>query len=313
MMLKYLTKRTVHSLLTIFIVAFLIFALLRLMPTSGYFTRNDYERLNETQREMYLQEIGVKGNVFVQYGKFVMNITKGDLGDSITVSPGASIASIIADKSVYSIAFGLGGVFLSMIIGVVLGVLMAQYKDTWIDHLGTFYVVFVRSVPNLIYLFMIQIFVTKWLNLPTQFMQEDYRTWFLPVFSIAIVSSANYAIWIRRFMVDEKTKDYVRFNTSKGISDTRNFYGHIFRNAVTPIAQRIPVEILLTVAGFLVIENLYGIPGMGRLLVTAIQRQDNNLVQVLVLIFSILGVVGIMLGDVLMTLIDPRIKLSKEE
>ena len=311
-MVKYLSKRIVHSMVTILIVTFLIFALLRLMPTSGYFTRNDYERLSESQREMYLEEIGVSGNVFLNYGKFVINTLQGDMGDSITVSPGTPVSSIIGEKVGYSLTFGLSGVFLSVIFGVILGTLMAQYKDTFVDHLGTFYVVFVRSVPNLIYLFMIQIFVTKWLNLPTQFFQEDPRTWFLPVFSIAIVSSANYAIWIRRFMVDEKSKDYVRFNRSKGISDSRNFYGHIFRNAVTPIAQRIPVEILLTISGFLVIENLYGIPGMGRLLVTAIQRQDNNLVQALVLIFSVLGVVGILLGDILMTLIDPRIKLSKE-
>ncbi|MBN2797356.1 MAG: ABC transporter permease [Clostridia bacterium] len=311
-MLKYLSKRMFHSIFTVIIVSFLIFALLRLMPTSGYFTRNDYERLSESQREMYLEEIGVKGNVVINYGKFVINTFKGDLGDSITISPGTPVSSIISEKAGYSISFGLAGVFLSVIFGIILGTLMAQYKNTFIDHLGTFYVVFVRSVPNLIYLFMIQIFVTKWLNLPTQFVETDPRTWFLPVFSIAIVSSANYAIWIRRFMVDEKTKEYVRFNTSKGISDTRNFYRHIFRNAVTPIAQRIPVEILLTIAGFLVVENLYGIPGMGRLLVSAIQRQDNNLVQVLVLIFSVLGVFGIMLGDILMTLIDPRIKLSKE-
>lgn len=311
-MIRYLTKRMIHSIITVFIVSFLIFALLRLMPTTGYFTRNDYERLSETQREMYLEEIGVKGNVFINYGKFVVNTFEGDLGDSITVSPGTSVSSIIKEKAGYSIAFGLVGVFLSVIMGILLGTLMAQYKDTLIDMIGTFYVVFVRSVPNLIYLFMIQIFVTDWLNLPTQFVESDVRTWFLPVFSIAVVSSANYAIWIRRFMVDEKSKDYVRFNTSKGIGDTRNFYGHIFRNAITPIAQRIPVEILLTIAGFLIVENLYGIPGMGRLLVTAIQRQDNNLVQVLVLIFSVLGVAGIMLGDILMTLIDPRIKLSKE-
>lgn len=311
-MIRYLTKRMMHSIVTVFIVSFLIFALLRLMPTTGYFTRNDYERLSATQREMYLEEIGVKGNVFINYGKFVVNTFEGDLGDSITVSPGTPVSSIIKEKAGYSIAFGLAGVFFSVIMGIFLGTLMAQYKDTIIDMIGTFYVVFVRSVPNLIYLFMIQIFVTDWLNLPTQFVETDMRTWFLPVFSIAVVSSANYAIWIRRFMVDEKSKDYVRFNTSKGISDTRNFYGHIFRNAITPIAQRIPVEILLTIAGFLVVENLYGIPGMGRLLVTAIQRQDNNLVQVLVLIFSVLGVAGIMLGDILMTLIDPRIKLSKE-
>ncbi|HAS73995.1 MAG TPA: peptide ABC transporter permease [Clostridiales bacterium UBA8960] len=311
-MIRYLSKRMIHSVVTVFIVSFLIFALLRLMPTTGYFTRNDYERLSATQREMYLEEIGVKGNVVINYGKFVVNTFKGDLGDSITVSPGTPVASIISEKAGYSISFGLAGVFLSVIMGIVLGTLMAQYKNTVIDMIGTFYVVFVRSVPNLIYLFMIQIFVTDWLGLPTQFVETDARTWFLPVLSIAVVSSANYAIWIRRFMVDEKSKDYVRFNTSKGISDTRNFYGHIFRNAITPIAQRIPVEILLTIAGFLVVENLYGIPGMGRLLVTAIQRQDNNLVQVLVLIFSVLGVVGIMLGDILMTLIDPRIKLSKE-
>ena len=89
-------------------------------------------------------------------------------------------------------------------------------------------------------------------------------------------------------------------------------YGHVVRNAFVPVVQYLPANILLTISGSIYIESLFSIPGMGGLLVTAIQRQDNTLVQALVLIYSIIGILGLFLGDIMMAILDPRIKLDKK-
>jgi oligopeptide transport system permease protein len=142
------------------------------------------------------------------------------------------------------------------------------------------------------------------------FYEDRPVSWVLPTVSLALSGIAWYAIWLRRFMVDEENRDYVKFATSKGLPRRRVMRGHVLRNALVPLVQYFPQQVLLTIAGSLLIESIYSIPGMGGLLVTSIRQQDNTLVQALVLLYSVLGVAGVFLGDILMTLVDPRIKLG---
>ncbi|HRY81285.1 MAG TPA: ABC transporter permease, partial [Spirochaetia bacterium] len=146
---------------------------------------------------------------------------------------------------------------------------------------------------------------------PMVFYEDRPVSWVLPTISLALSGIAWYAIWLRRFMVDEENKDYVKFAVSKGLPWKRVMRGHVLRNALVPLVQYFPQQILLTIAGSLLIESIYSIPGMGGLLVSAIRQQDNPLVQALVLLYSVLGVVGVFLGDLLMVLVDPRIKLAE--
>jgi oligopeptide transport system permease protein len=120
-------------------------------------------------------------------------------------------------------------------------------------------------------------------------------------------------MWIRRYMVDELNKDYIKLARAKGLPERLIMVRHVMKNAFVPMAQYLPAAILSTIGGSIYIESLYSIPGMGGLLVDVIQRQDNPMVQALVLIFSSIGIVGLFLGDVLMALFDPRIKLVKGE
>ena len=124
---------------------------------------------------------------------------------------------------------------------------------------------------------------------------------------------AFYAMWLRRYMVDESNKDYVRLARAKGVSENKIALKHIFRNAMVPLVQYIPSAFLNTVVGSIYIESLYSIPGMGGLLVTCVQRHDNTLVQGIVLLYACVGIIGLILGDLLMVLIDPRISLGKKE
>lgn len=137
-------------------------------------------------------------------------------------------------------------------------------------------------------------------------------SWILPTISISLGGIAGYAMWVRRFMVDELNKEYIRLARAKGLPSRAIMIKHVMRNAFVPLAQYLPATVLLTIGGSIYIESLYSIPGMGGLLVDAIQRQDNPLVQALVLVYSVLAIIGLFLGDVLMTLFDPRIRLERQ-
>ena len=145
------------------------------------------------------------------------------------------------------------------------------------------------------------------------FKQGDLRSYILPIFSLAIGNIAYYAMWLRRYMVDESNKDYIRLARAKGLPSGAISRRHMFRNAMVPLIQYIPNSILFTLMGSLYVESLYSIPGMGGLLVDVIKRQDNTMVQGIVLLYATVGIIGLILGDLLMTVADPRIKLSKKE
>ena len=114
-------------------------------------------------------------------------------------------------------------------------------------------------------------------------------------------------------MVDESTKDYVKLCQIKGMSSRAIMFKHVFRNAFVPLGQYLPTTLLNTVVGSIYVESLYSIPGMGGLLVDVIKRQDNAMVQAIVMIYSSVGIIGLLLGDLLMAVIDPRITLGKKE
>ncbi len=311
-MWRYIGKRSIQSVFTVIIVVSAVFLLLRLMPTSGYFTRDDYINMSEEGRKAYLRGLGLLDPPLVQLKNFYADIFRGDLGRSITVYPRLPITTVLADKIPYSLYFGLASMTISLTFGFGLGILMARFKERWPDHLGTAYVVSVRAIPSLIYLFLIQIWVTGLFGWPMVFYDSRPVTWILPTVSLSLTGIAWYAIWLRRFMVDEENREYVAFARSKGLSRKYIMRHHIMRNAVVPLVQYLPVQLLLTIAGSLIIESIYSIPGMGGLLVYAIRQQDNNLVQILVMIYSVLGVFGVFIGDMLMVLVDPRIRLSQK-
>ena len=119
-------------------------------------------------------------------------------------------------------------------------------------------------------------------------------------------------MWLRRYMLDEMNKDYVRLARAKGVDSRKITMRHVFRNAFVPMIQYIPTSLLYTVSGSIYIESLYSIPGMGGLLVDVISKQDNPMVQALVILYSIMGILGLLLGDIAMGIVDPRISFTKK-
>ena len=310
-MLKYSLKRLSSSLLTLLIIISVVFVLLRQMPIEGYF--DNFDKLEPAAITAKLNQLGLNDPIPVQLYNFIEGLLHGDLGTSARYSVGAPITGLIAKKAPISIKLGVMSMALSLLMGIPLGTAMAKNKGKFWDKIGTMYIVFINAVPAAVYYIFIQMYGSSALGISMLFDVNDPVTWILPVVSMALGNTAYYAMWLRRYMVDELNKDYVRLARAKGVSGPNIMMKHVFRNAFVPMIQYIPTSLLYTICGSIYIESLYSIPGMGGLLVDVIGRQDNPMVQAIVMIYSCIGIVGLLLGDLLMGLIDPRISFVKKE
>ena len=310
-MLQYLAKRLGRSVISLFIIISVVFILLRQMPIEGYFP--NYEKMTDLQIQNGLEQLGLNDPIFVQLGRFWGNLLQGDLGTSITYRQNVPVIDIIAEKIPYSIKLGSMAILVSLLLGIPMGAMMARYKGKFFDKFGTVFIVFIQAVPAAVYYLFIQLYGTIILDIPLLFNANNPKSWILPVFSMALGNIAYYGMWLRRYMVDETNKDYVKLATAKGLSGNKVFFKHVFRNAFVPMIQYLPTSFLNTVIGSIYIESLYSVPGMGGLLVQVIKKSDNTMVQGIVLLYATVGVIGLLLGDILMTIIDPRISLTKKE
>ena len=310
-MLRYILRRLIGATVTLAIVLSVVFILLRQMPIEGYF--ENFDKLTPAVIHSRLDALGLNDPIFVQLKDFFVKLLGGDMGTSARYRVGASIGGIIAQKAPLSIMLGLMSMGLAMILGIPLGAAMARSKGKFWDKFGTLFIVIINAVPAAVYYILIQMYATDILKIPMLFERGNPVTWILPVFSMSLGNTAYYAMWLRRYMLDEMNKDYVRLAAAKGVSRKRITMRHVFRNAFVPMIQYLPTSILYTVGGSIYIESLYSIPGMGGLLVDVIGRQDNPMVQAIVMLYCVIGVVGLLMGDLLMGVIDPRIKFAKKE
>lgn len=310
-MLKYSIKRILQSIVTVFIVITVVFLLMRLLPVEGYYGERA-DKLTDAQKEAILRKHGLLDPWYVQLKNFYSSLFKGDLGNSIIYRRDVPVVDILKPKIPYSFGFGIASLILSLIIGLSMGIHMAREKGGFWDNVWSAFVVFINAVPAAVYLLFIQMYVTSLTKLPILFTKGNFVSYILPTVSMSLGGAAGYAMWMRRYMVDELNKDYIKLARAKGMSNKDIMVSHVMRNAFVPMAQYLPSSVLLTISGSIYIESLYSIPGMGGLLVDVIQRQDNTLVQALVLIYSVLGIFGLFLGDILMAVFDPRIRLEKE-
>ncbi len=313
-MAEYIGKRGLRSLLTLLIIITIVFSLLRLMPIEGYF--ENFEKLSAAQINVGLQQLGLKDPLPVQMLHFWQGVAKGDWGVSHKYRVGVPVLDIITEKIPISLRMGLAALCIALAVGLPLGIWMAKSSRTrWAigDKLGTVFVVLIQGIPSAIYHLLIQFYGSRLPGADMFYHAERPLTWILPIFSLSLGTIAYYAMWLRRYMVDENNKDYVKLARAKGVPGATISRSHVFRNAIVPLVQFIPTSVILTLMGSLYVESLYSIPGMGGLLVQAIQRQDNTLVQALVLIYAAISILGLLVGDICMALLDPRIALGKKE
>lgn len=309
-MLQYLSKRIARSFLTLLIILTAVFSLLRLMPIEGYF--QNFDKMTPQQIEVGLKEMGLSDPLPLQIVHFFKDLIHGDLGISRIYRSNVPVSDILADKVPVSIKLGIWSMIVSLFAGLPMGAFMARYQHRLFDKISTFFIVCIQAVPAAVYFLYIQLYGTQLFHVGLLFEIDDPKYWILPVISMSLGNIAFYGMWLRRYMIDESNKDYVKLAKAKGLSEGKVMFRHIFRNAFVPLVQYIPTAFLNTVIGSIYIESLYSIPGMGGLLVTVIKKHDNAMVQGIVLLYACVGVLGLLLGDLMMVMLDPRISLGRK-
>ena len=312
-MLKYTIKRLLESLVTVLIIVTIVFLLLRLLPTDYYFTEEQLMKFTEEQKQEQLLAAGLLDPIPEQLMDFYGDVIRLDFGESRRIQNGVSVVKVIGDKFQISMIMGIISIGISMVVGVLIGIIQTRYKDKVPDHIGTIYTIFVNSVPSLVSYSLVLIFGSRVLGLPSMYSTRNPGpSSILPIVCLSMGSIAWYALWTRRYMIDELNKDYIKLARVKGMETKKIMVSHVLRNAFVPIAQYLPQSLLLTIGGSLLVERFFSVPGMGPLLTDSIQRYDTSVVQTLVMLYATLSILGVFLGDVLMMIIDPRITLSNK-
>lgn len=229
-----------------------------------------------------------------------------DYTNVITLKTGRS-------KMGYSFIMGILSTLFAYLLGVPLGITIARNKDKLIDKIGTIYIIFIMAVPSLAYIFLFKA-IGNMLGFPTTF-DVDAHSWkyyVLPIVSLTLPSVGGLMRWLRRYMIDQMNSDYVRFARSTGLSENEIFSKHILKNAIIPIVHGIPGSIIFSITGAIITERVYVVPGAGQLLTKAINAYDNNVIVGMTLFYAVLSVISIILGDVLMSMVDPRISFTSK-
>ena len=211
-----------------------------------------------------------------------------------------------------SFVIGVIATFFQYLFGLPLGILMARKKDTIIDKMGMWYIIFFMSVPSLAYIFIFAAIGTSLFGLPYKFANAQVKilAFILPTISLSIPAIGGLMKWMRRYMIDQMNSDYVKFARAEGLSEREIYSTHISKNAMIPIVHGIPGNILGCLVGAIITESVYSVPGVGGLLTKAIAGHDNGVIVACTVFYTTLSLVSLSLGDVLMAKFDPRISFD---
>lgn len=228
------------------------------------------------------------------------------------------ILDLLNSRMGLSFIISIATVVLTYITSIPLGVAMAKKPGGIVDKIGNIFIVLNYAIPAIVfYLIMNNLFGRIEINGDHIFhfgydADSPFMTLLPPILCIWFLSIPGLSIWVRRFMTDELSSDYVKFARSKGLSEKTIMYRHVFRNAVVPLVRNIPATLLGAIVGSYYIEYIWGIPGTGILLVQGLQAgtPDVQLIQGLTIIYGAISMVSFLLGDIITVFFDPRIKLE---
>ena len=309
-MKKYMLKRILTSLFTLLAILLVLFILMQLMPGSPF---ND-EKLNDDQRLALYAKYGLDQPVVVQFFKYVGNMLKGDFGVSYNISKNTPISQLIQTRLPISIRIGGFAVGIGAVMGLVLGLIAAIKHDTIWDSLATVISVIGVSVPSYVFALALSYslgFKLEWFPMLYS-AKEAFQSSVLPSVALSMFTMASIARFTRSEMLEVLGSDYMLLAESKGISGSALIFRHALRNALIPIIPVLAPLIVDLMTGSLVVEKIFAIPGVGSLLVTAIQSNDYNVVIALSFIYSAMYIGIMLVVDILYGIIDPRIRLTKE-
>lgn len=333
---NFLFKRLVRALFIVWLVTTVTFFMVRLMPANPIqvYISTLISQFGMSRDEAYnmaasLFSIDFKQPLYMQYGRYLVNLFRGDLGTSL-LSRGTPVSTIIAKFLPWTL-FSVGlALVISFFIGVLLGMVMAFKRESWLDHILSAFASLMTSIPNYLVAILLIVFVGvqwKWVNL--QAMRGALSARMVPGFTWAFFSDALYhaampiltyvITTVGRWMLTMKSstlatmgEDYVTVARARGLPDRQITVSYVGRNAILPLFTLLTISLGFVVGGSLLIETYFVYQGIGYMLSDAINRRDYPVMQGVFLMITVSVVVANLLADLLYSKLDPRIRFSEE-
>ena len=298
------------SILTLMVILFVLFLMLSYMPGSPF---ND-EKLTAVQKQVLYAKYGLDQPFFVRFAKYVVNMFKGDLGVSYVLNKNRAVADMIKGPLMVSIRIGAQGFVVGSIIGLLLGIAAALNHNTWIDSLCSVVSVLGVSVPSYVFALLLAFYIgfkLQWTPILYN-ANAPFSSTILPTLALSMFPIANISRFTRSEMIDVLGSDYIALVQAKGVKEKGLIFHHALRNTMIPIVTIMGPLLINLLTGSMVVEKVFAIPGIGMLMVQAIQSNDYNVVVACAFVYSALYIFMMLGVDVLYGIIDPRIRVAKE-
>lgn len=303
-MKKYMIRRLLISILTLFILVTIVWILVRLLPGDPLNSDKVTPQIRANLEAYY----GLDKPLLQQYFQYIFNLLRGDLGYSF-VYESWTVNKIIAQGFPYSAALGLRAIIFGTVFGVALGVAAALRRGKLTDYVAIIVAVIGACVPNFVIASFIQfLFATK-LNWLPPAGWDGFLSTILPVFALGYYSVAYQARLMRTSMLEVANKEYIKTARAKGLSKPQIIFKYQIRNAIIPIITVLGPTLASVLTGSFIIESIFAIPGIGKYYIQGVQTMDYTLILGLSLFYGIFIVVCNFVVDILYGIIDPRIRL----
>ena len=310
-MLKYIAKRLLISLVTLFVIILVLFLMLKLMPGTPF---ND-EKLSASQKAVIMAKYGLDKPVLTQFATYFKNMCTGDFGVSYVIQKDMPISQLVGTASIISFKLGIAATIVGALIGMLLGIVAALNKNTWLDSLATIISVLGVSIPSFVFaLLLLYLLGAKIHILPTAYSSTNqFVSSIMPVIALAMSVIANVARFTRTEMISVLNSDYMTLAEAKGLDHKTLIMKHALRNSLIPVITIVGPIMVNIMTGTMVVEKIFGIPGLGKLLISSIQQNDYNVTLACSFLYAFLYIVIVLVIDVSYGIIDPRIRLGKDE
>lgn len=320
-MWKIIVRRILIMIPQIFLLSILVFLMAKAMPgdaLSGMLDPNIDPAAIDAMRE----KLGLNDPWYIQYWDWITKAIQGDFGQSFRFK--MPVSELIGQRLMNTLWLAITTLILTYLIAIPLGITSGRYNDSWLDRLITGYTYIGFAAPLFIFaLLMVWVFGFHFHWFPTSgsvspgevpgtvshFWSKLYHL-LLPALSMALIATVGTVQYLRNEIIDTKQKDFILTARAKGASESRVYNRHILRNSLLPIAAFFGYEITGLIGGTVFVETIFSYPGMGLLFLSSITIRDFSVVTALVLLYGVASIVGALLSDIILSIVDPRIRIK---
>ena len=306
-MFKYIIKRLLVGVVTLFALMTITFFLMHLIPGSPF--AGEMQGVSAEVKEQIIKAYQLDQPIIVQYGTYFKNFFSGNFGNSMA-RKGVPIVTIISNGLPYTAKIGLSAFIVAMVIGILLGAVSAFSKKAWIQGLSAFVATIGVSVPSFLFaLFLMYVFGVHLKILPIMGL-KSWKHFIMPSLALALSPVAMISRLTRSSLTEEMRQDYMTLALSKGTPYRRVIFKHALKNAVIPVVTYAGPLLATLLTGSFVVESMFTIPGIGSEFVSSVSGRDYTLIMALTVLYGSLVIIANILTDIISAMIDPRIRLK---